>query len=110
MVLSEATCIVKALQIVAHFYEHESCGQCPPCREGTLWMAELLDRIENGKGSERDIQRILDTAPMMKGTTVCVLSDSLAIPAESYINKYREEFDRHVIEGRCPHKTTAAVA
>ena len=107
MVLSEATCIVKALEVVARFYAHESCGQCPPCREGTFWMSELLTRIESGTGSERDIQRILETAPMMKGTTVCVLSDSLAIPAESYIKKYREEFDRHVTDKRCPHAAAA---
>ncbi len=104
MVLSEDDCIVKALHVVARFYAHESCGQCPQCREGTYWIAQLVERIETGVGSEEDLQRILDTCPQLLGTTICVLADSLAIPAKSYIVKYRDEFDRHIRDKHCPYR------
>ena len=83
----------KALQVVARFYAHESCGQCPQCREGTHFISQLMDKIMLGKGDDDDIQKILDTTPMLTGVTVCVLADSLAIPARSYIEKFRPEFD-----------------
>ena len=102
MVLSEDDCIVKALQVVARFYAHESCGQCPQCREGTYWVSQIVEQIENGEGSDNDVQRILDTCPLLLGATVCVLADSLAIPAKSYIEKYRDEFDQHIRDKRCP--------
>lgn len=103
MVLSEDDCIVKALQVVSRFYAHESCGQCPQCREGTYWVSQIVEKIENGEGGEDDVQRILDTCPLLLGATVCVLADSLAIPAKSYIEKYRDEFDQHIRDKRCPH-------
>jgi NADH-quinone oxidoreductase subunit F len=102
IVLSEDNCIVKALQVISRFYAHESCGQCPPCREGTYWLTRLAERMERGEGEPSDPDTILDVCPLMMGTTVCVLSDAMALPARSYVQKFRDEFDRHIREKRCP--------
>ncbi len=112
MVLGEDDCVVKALRVIARFYAHESCGQCPQCREGTYFISELAERLESGHGDHSDIEKILDTCPMMIGVTVCVLADSIAIPARSYIEKFRHEFDEHVKQKRCPYDSarTPAVA
>jgi NADH-quinone oxidoreductase subunit F len=96
MVLGEDDSVVKALQVVARFYAHESCGQCPQCREGTFFIAELMNKIVAGVGTQDDIEKILGTCPQMLGQTVCVLADSIAMPARAYIEKYRHEFDAAV--------------
>ena len=93
MVLGEDDSIPQALQVVARFYAHESCGQCPQCREGCHFISLLMDRLMAGEGDGDEIDKILGTTPMMLGQTVCVLADSLAIPARSYIEKFRPEFD-----------------
>lgn len=100
MVLSEDDSIVKAFEVVARFYAHESCGQCPQCREGTYYIAQLAKRLAAGEGQMEDIERILDTTPMMMGQTVCVLADSIALPARSYIAKFRSEFEAAVMAAR----------
>ncbi len=102
IVLSEDVCIVKALQVVTRFYAHESCGQCPPCREGTFWLERIVDRIERGEGKPGDIDLILSICPQMMGRTICVLSDAAAMPTESYVKKFRSEFETHIRERRCP--------
>jgi NADH-quinone oxidoreductase subunit F len=102
MVLSEDDCIVKALKVISRFYAHESCGQCPPCREGTYWIARLAERLEKGEGQSGDPDLILDICPNMMGTTVCVLSDAMALPARSYVQKFRGEFEEHIRQKRCP--------
>jgi NADH-quinone oxidoreductase subunit F len=102
MVLSEDNCIVKALKVITRFYAHESCGQCPPCREGTYWVARIADRLERGEGRLEDLDIILDVCPNMMGMTVCVLADAMAMPAKSYVEKFRDEFVQHITEKRCP--------
>jgi len=102
IVLSEDDCIVKALRVISRFYAHESCGQCPPCREGTFWLARLAERLDKGEGRPGDPDLILDLCPNMMGTTVCVLSDAMALPARSYVQKFREEFETHIKDKRCP--------
>jgi NADH-quinone oxidoreductase subunit F len=96
MVLDEDTCIVKMLEVCLRFYAHESCGQCPPCREGTYWLYEIVHRIREGKGRPEDIDLMLSICPDMMGRTVCVLADSAAIPAASYIKKFRHEFEAYI--------------
>ncbi len=111
MVLSEDNCIVKALQVITRFYAHESCGQCPPCREGTYHMARMADRLERGEGKMEDLDMMLEMCPNMMGTTVCVLADAMSMPTKSYLEKFRHEFEQHIKEKRCPlagaSKTTA---
>jgi len=108
MVLSEDVCMAKALKVITRFYAHESCGQCPPCREGTFWLARIADRIERGEGKPDDLDLILDICPYMMGMTVCVLADAIAMPARSYIQKFRGEFEQHINEKRCPRTGKAA--
>jgi NADH-quinone oxidoreductase subunit F len=104
MVLDEDTCVVKALEVVLRFYAHESCGQCPPCREGTYWLYEIVHRIREGKGRPEDIDLMLSICPDMMGRTVCVLADSAAIPAASYIKKFRHEFQAYIDRAHQPER------
>ena len=92
IVMDENTDIVKQVRRMVQFYAHESCGQCTPCREGTAWMTKILQRIEDGRGTEEDLQTLLDMGVQMTGTTICVLSDSAAAPVESSILKFKDEY------------------
>ncbi len=101
IVIDEDTCIVWALENLARFYAHESCGQCTPCREGTGWSYKILKRMVAGDSRPGDIELLLDIGKKMTGTTICVLADSLAMPIASYIGKFRGEFEAHQA-GHCP--------
>jgi NADH-quinone oxidoreductase subunit F len=101
MVMDETTDMVKILERIAHFYHHESCGQCTPCREGTGWLERILHRISHGQGHERDLATLDNAALfMMNGTTICALSDAAAMPVRSFLAKFREEFEHYVRHGR----------
>ncbi len=103
IVIPEGTCMVRALMVLMNFYAHESCGQCTPCREGTGWLAKIVGRIENGQGLAGDVELILDACDNMMGRTICPLADAAVMPAQSFIWKFREEFDRHIAEKKCPY-------
>ncbi|MCY4646483.1 MAG: NADH-quinone oxidoreductase subunit NuoF [Gammaproteobacteria bacterium] len=92
IVMDDRTDIVREVRRMVQFYAHESCGQCTPCREGTSWMTQVLRRIEAGRGSESDLDTLLDMSAQMTGTTICVLSDSAAAPVVSSIEKFRDEY------------------
>ena len=98
------------LKTAAHFYHHESCGQCTPCREGCGWIEKLLIDLEDGRGKMEDLQVLLDVAVNMEGNTICVLADSLSMPVKSFLPKFRSEFEAHVTEHRCPFKDRNANA
>jgi len=102
IVLPEGTCMVRALSVLMNFYAHESGGQCRPCREGTGWLKLLVGRIEAGEGRAGDVELVLDVCDNMAGKTICALADAAVMPAQSFIGKFRGEFDRHISEGRCP--------
>jgi len=104
IVMDEDTCMVRALEIIDRFYHHESCGQCSPCREGTGWLHKLLVRLEEGNGRPEDIDLMNRISDNMMGNTVCVLADAAAMPTQSFISKFRDEFVAHVTLGRCPFK------
>ena len=104
IVMDEDTCMVRALEIIDRFYHHESCGQCSPCREGTGWLHKLLVRLEEGNGRPEDIDLMNWISDNMMGNTVCVLADAAAMPTQSFISKFRDEFVAHVTLGRCPFK------
>ncbi len=105
MVLDDHTCMVRSLLTLANFYAHESCGQCTPCREGTSWVARILKRIEAGQGTEADLDTLAGAAKHMSGTTICPLADALAMPVESYLRKFKDEFVAHVRDKRCSYET-----
>ncbi|MBM3287979.1 MAG: NADH-quinone oxidoreductase subunit NuoF [Candidatus Eisenbacteria bacterium] len=110
IVIDEETCMVRALSTLMKFYAHESCGQCTPCREGTGWLRGLVARLEAGGGSPADMDKILSITNRMIGTTICVLSDAAAMPAASFVTKFRGEFERHVGAGRCPFRSDPLLA
>jgi len=101
MVMDETTCMLKALVVTMRFFAHESCGQCSPCREGTGWVYRILKRVEQGRGRAEDIKNLLDICSFMGGTTICALADGAAMPLRSYPEKFRDEFDFHIQEGKC---------
>lgn len=101
IIIDQETCIVWALENLARFYSHESCGQCSPCREGTGWSYKILKRMVEGRSSAANIDLVLDIGQKMAGKTICVLADSLSMPIASYIGKFRDEFEAHV-SGNCP--------
>ena len=94
--------MVKVGEVINRFYHHESCGQCTQCREGTAWLHKILKRIEEGRGRMADLGVLTDVCRNMQGQTICVLSDSAAMPTESYLRYFREEFEAHIQQGRCP--------
>ncbi len=110
IVMDEDTCMVTALLIISHFYRHESCGQCTPCREGTGWLEDLLLRLEEGGVRPNDVDLLYRVADNMMGNTVCVLADAAAMPVQSFVTKFRSEFDEHVRHGRCPKRPAPASA
>jgi NADH-quinone oxidoreductase subunit F len=101
IVMDESTCMVRAMERLAHFYAHESCGQCTPCREGCGWMEKILHRIERGTGRMEDIDLLLTISRHMMGTTICPLADAAAMPCESFVKKFRDEFEYHVKNMAC---------
>ncbi len=104
IVMDDTTCMVKVGEVINRFYHHESCGQCTQCREGTAWLHQILKRIEEGRGRMDDLEILKDVCRNMKGQTICVLSDSAAMPTESYLGYFREEFEAHIQLGSCPFR------
>ena len=102
IVMDESTCLVDVLLNITHFYQHESCGQCTPCREGTYWAELVLRKIEHGKGSEKDIDMLEEMARHINFRTICPLGDAAAMPIMSFLKKFRQEFEQHVQAGACP--------
>jgi len=108
IVMDETTCMVRAMQIISHFYHDESCGQCTPCREGTGWLKDLLTRLEEGGARQHDVDLLLRVSDNMMGNTVCVLADAVAMPVISFVNKFRAEFEEHLRHGGCPWRAAPA--
>ena len=97
IVFDEDACIVRNTWNLTHFYRHESCGQCSPCREGTGWMEKVLYRIEHGQGKMSDIDLLVRVAKNIEGNTICPLGDAAAWPVASAIRHFRHEFEEHVL-------------
>ena len=96
IVYDEDQCIVRNTYNFTRFYQHESCGQCSPCREGTGWMKKVLHNIETGKGTMDDIDLLWDIQKNIEGNTICPLGDAAAWPVAAAIRHFREEFEWHV--------------
>lgn len=96
IVMDEDQCVVRHTMSLAHFYNHESCGQCSPCREGTGWMYKILKNIEYGKGRMEDIDLLWDIQRKIEGNTICPLGDAAAWPVAAAIRHFRDEFEWHV--------------
>ncbi len=109
VVMDEDTCMVDVARRIAHFYAHESCGWCIPCREGTAWLRKLLDRFHEGGGRQEDIPLIDDVSQNILGNTLCALGDAAALPTMSIVRKWRNEFEDH-LRGKCLHKPADVLA
>ncbi len=96
IVMDEDTDIVKVIWRITKFYHHESCGQCTPCREGTGWMEKILERIWRGEGKSEDLDLLLDVANNVEGNTICALGDAAAWPVQSFLKKFRSEFEDRI--------------
>ncbi|MBS1689318.1 MAG: NADH-quinone oxidoreductase subunit NuoF [Bacteroidetes bacterium] len=96
-VLDEDQCVVRHTMTLARFYNHESCGQCSPCREGTGWMYKILKNIEYGKGKMSDIDLLWDIQRKIEGNTICPLGDAAAWPVAAAIRHFRDEFEWHIL-------------
>jgi NADH-quinone oxidoreductase subunit F len=103
VVVDDHTSMVDVLYNCCRFMSHESCGQCTPCREGTDWMTKILERIRAGHGRSEDLDLLLEVAGSMgiiPGTTICGLADGAAWPVKNAINKFRDEFEDYIRNGR----------
>jgi NADH-quinone oxidoreductase subunit F len=100
--IDDRVCMVQLGIRVSEFYEHESCGKCTPCREGTRWMTQLLRRLEAGDATADELDLLLDVCDRINGKCLCPLGETSAVAVASYVDKFRAEFVAHVEEGRCP--------
>jgi len=107
-IFDETTCVVRAVLRWTEFYKHESCGKCTPCREGTWWLVQVLKDLESGKGTEADLDKLLDLCDNIMGRSFCALADGAASPIISSLKYFRQEYLDHLSAGTCPFDPTAA--
>jgi NADH-quinone oxidoreductase subunit F len=101
IVMDETTCMVWAAENLLHFYRHESCGKCTPCREGCDWLHKILGKIERGEGQMQDLDLLLSISNNIMGKTLCAFGDAAATPVLSTVSLFRAEYEAHIREGRC---------
>lgn len=101
IVLNDTRCMVKSLERLSYFYQHESCGQCTPCREGTGWLWRVVHRIEHGQGRADDLDLLNSVSDNIAGRTICALGDAAAMPVKSFVKHFRAEFEHHVEHKTC---------
>ncbi|GAB2971230.1 NADH-quinone oxidoreductase subunit NuoF [Nocardioides montaniterrae] len=109
-IFDETTCVVRAVLRWTEFYKHESCGKCTPCREGTWWLVQVLTRIDNGEGSEADLDQLLDQCDNILGRSFCALGDGATSPISSSVQHFREEYLAHFEQGGCPFDPARSTA
>lgn len=101
-IFDETTCVVRAVLRWSEFYKHESCGKCTPCREGTYWLVQILRDLESGKGTEADLDKLLDLCDNILGRAFCALGDGATSPITSSIKHFRDDYIAHLTNGGCP--------
>ena len=107
-IFDETTCVVRAVLRWTEFYKHESCGKCTPCREGTWWLVQLLKDLENGKGTEADLDKLLDLCDNIMGRSFCALADGAVSPIASSLKYFRDEYIEHIRTKGCPFDPVAS--
>ena len=98
IVMDKSTDIVAAIARLSHFYKHESCGQCTPCREGTGWMMRIMDRMIDGKAEIKEIDQLYDISKQIEGHTICALGDAAAWPVQGLIKNFRPEMEKRILD------------
>ncbi len=101
IVMDDTRCMVRSLLRLSYFYQHESCGQCTPCREGTGWLWRLVQRIERGDAAMEDLALLDSVAEGIKGRTICALGDAAAMPVQGMLKHFRDEFVHHIEHKTC---------
>jgi NADH-quinone oxidoreductase subunit F len=102
IVIDDRACMVQLALRSTQFYMHESCGKCTPCREGTRWMVQLLQKLEDGRAEQSELDLLLSVCDRVLGKCLCALGDFAAGPVVEYVRNFRDEFQRHIDEGACP--------
>ena len=92
-IFDDTVSVVRCVSRWTDFYKHESCGKCTPCREGTWWLAQILERIEHGRGTPEDIDKLVDICDNILGRSFCALGDGATSPITSAVKHFREEFE-----------------
>lgn len=108
IVVDDATCMVAQTLKFSEFFKNESCGQCPPCRMGTINLATLMTKVENGEGTRKDLDSLMQLCGFVKGTGYCTLVTGAAVLVQSSLRLFRHEYEEHVTLKRCPYKPTQA--
>ncbi|KAF7767863.1 hypothetical protein Agabi119p4_7106 [Agaricus bisporus var. burnettii] len=103
IVMNKSTDIVSAIARFSQFYQHESCGQCTPCREGTTWMSKVMKRLVEGRGHQREIDMLLEITKQIEGRTICALGDAAAWPIQGLMRHFRPEVERRIAEFQAVH-------
>ncbi|MDQ6524662.1 NADH-quinone oxidoreductase subunit NuoF [Nocardioides sp. LHD-245] len=109
-IFDDSVCVVRAVLRWTEFYQHESCGKCTPCREGTWWLTQALTRLENGQGSEADLDQLIDQCDNILGRAFCALGDGATSPVTSSIQYFRDEYLTHLSNGGCPFDPARSTA
>ncbi|AOS95019.1 NADH oxidoreductase (quinone) subunit F (plasmid) [Mycobacterium intracellulare subsp. chimaera] len=107
-IFDETTCVVRAVRRWTEFYKHESCGKCTPCREGTYWLTQIYDRLETGRGTGADLQKLQHISGSIYGKAFCALGDAATCPITSSIRYFRDEYEEHLYGG-CPFDPRASM-
>ena len=102
IVVDDRCCMVQLALRSTKFYMHESCGKCTPCREGTRWMVQLLEKIEAGEAELSDLELLRSVGSGILGKSLCALGDFAVYPVASYIEKWRPEFEAHILRAAAP--------
>lgn len=110
IVVDDATCMVAKTLQFSNFFKGESCGQCPPCRMGTINLAALMEKIEAGEGTQKDLDSLLQLCGFVKGTGYCTLVTGAAVLVQSSVKLFRQEFEDHIRLQRCPFPAAAVEA
>jgi len=106
MLFSDKTCVVDTVWRFTRFYEHESCGKCTPCREGSFWLSQIYQRIETGSGQFEDLDLLEELCANIFGRVFCALGDGMTSPIVSSLKYFRDDYIEHIRQGRCPLGTT----
>ena len=93
IIMDDSTDMVEALANINYFYAHESCGQCTPCREGVPWMKKITTRMCSGNAREEDPQMLINIADQIAGRTICAFGEAASWPVQSFVSKFRDEFE-----------------
>jgi NADH-quinone oxidoreductase subunit F len=109
IVVDDRACMVQLALRAEKFYMHESCGKCTPCREGTRWLVQLLEKIEAGDGTQADLDLVTKVCDRIEGKSLCALGDFAVWCVGSYVEKFRDEFQAHIDLGRCPYGGESSV-